>query len=451
MALTQSAAREQAATAGTAAASRAEDQRARPRVRFVATGGTISNRAGGRLTATDLLAMIPELERYATVDSEQFSNVASSELTLEQYVQLARRLNEIFRADSGLAGIVVTMGTDTMEELAYFLHLTVRDDRPVVVVGAMRNPSQIGFEGHANLLEGIRVAADPAARGIGTVVVLNDEINSAREVVKTDARRLQTFRSGDYGILGVVDTDRVAWYRRPVKRCGTASEFDVFAIGQLPRVDIVLTYQGAPGDLIKAAVDLGAKGLVLAGAGAGGWSGTQGEGLAYAGGKGVVAVTTSRAGSGRIWPFWPSPAGSPGNELLPALERGVAGEDLPSLKSRILLMLALATTADRAEIQRMFTEYERRRRTHGCCWRARVGTVALVIAVSARTTRRRSARREPAPVGIRCAPLTASRSSRGSRHGRLGLVPRAPVLSYGNRVPGGRMNEPDIWTDWHWN
>ena len=185
-----------------------------PRVHLVATGGTISNRDGGRLTADELAKSMPGLDRVATLTHEQFANVASSQITLDQWLQLSRRINALFAEDHGLAGMVVTSGTDTLEETAFFLHLTVRDPRPVVVVGSMRNPSTLGYEGAANLLEGVRVAAEPSARGKGVLVVLNDEINSARDVTKTDALRLQTFRSPTHGLLGVVDRDRVAFFRQ---------------------------------------------------------------------------------------------------------------------------------------------------------------------------------------------------------------------------------------------
>src|SRR5512133_473718 len=221
-----------------------------PRVRLVATGGTISNRAGARLTAEELLQSMPTLNRYARGEAEQFANTSSSEISLEQWLQLARRLNELFQKDPDLGGIVVTSGTDTLEELAYFLDLTVRDARPVVVVGSMRNPSTLGYEGAANLLEGFRVAADPSSRNKGVLVVLNDEINAAREVTKTDALRLQTFQSRSYGLLGVVDADRVVFHRESLKRHTAASEFDVSKIAQLPRVDVVMVYQDAPGDII---------------------------------------------------------------------------------------------------------------------------------------------------------------------------------------------------------
>ena len=327
-----------------------------PRVRLVATGGTISNRTGGRLTAEELVTMMPNVGRYARPEFEQFSNLASSQLTLEQWLALAKRINQLYADDTGLAGIVVTSGTDTLEELAYFLDLTIRSDKPVVVVGSMRNPSTLGYEGAANLLQGFRVAADPAARGRGVMVVLNDEINAAREATKTDALRLHTFQTRGYGILGVVDSDRVVFYRKVEKRHTAQSEFDVSALTSLPRVDVIMTYQGAPGDLIKAAVDQGAKGIVIASAGAGATSGTQGEGIRYALEKGVFVVTTARAGSGRI-AARPRPASAPAATAPNPRERAIAGEDLAPVKARILLMLALARTQTAADIQRIFIEY----------------------------------------------------------------------------------------------
>lgn len=335
-----------------------------PRVRLVATGGTISNRAGGRLTARELTETIPTLGKYVAAEAEQFCNLASSQLTLDQWLALTRRINEIYREDSGLAGIVVTSGTDTLEELAYFLHLTVRDPRPVVVVGSMRNPSTVGYEGPANLLEGFRVAAEPAARGRGVLVVLNDEINSAREVTKTDALRLHTFQTRGYGVLGVVDPDRVVFYRDVVKRHTAKSEFDLDRVTALPRVDVIMVYQGASGDLIRAAVDGGAKGVVIASAGAGATSGTQAEGLNYAAARGVVVVTSTRTGSGRIAANRSRPAAGAGEdqsaEAVARRERMrlfVGAEDLAPLKARILLMVALTRTQDGAELRRIFTEY----------------------------------------------------------------------------------------------
>jgi len=316
-----------------------------PKVLLVATGGTISNRDAKRLTVEELIQSVPNLSQRVRAEGEQFDNVSSGAMTLAQWLDLSRRLNDRFRKDPDLAGIVVTSGTDTLEELAYFLHLTVVDARPVVVVGSMRNPSQVGYEGVANLDDGFRVAAEPAAKGMGTLVVLNDEINSAREVTKSDSQRLDTFDSRHYGALGRV-LDRVVLFRKPVRRHTAQSEFDVATIQELPRVDVILTYQGAPGDLIKAAADAGAKGIVIAGAGTGATSGTQGEGISYATGKGVFVVSTTRTGSGGV------PGGGRGGTT-----RRINGDDLQPIKARILLMLALAKTQDPAEIQRMFREY----------------------------------------------------------------------------------------------
>ena len=337
-----------------------------PKVRLVATGGTISNRNGGRLTAEELVTSIPGLDRYVRPEVEQFSNISSGALTLKQWLDLSRRINALFKEDPDLSGVVVTSGTDTLEETAYFLDLTVRIEKPVVVVGSMRNPSTLGYEGAANLLEGFRVAASPDARGKGVLVVLNDEINAARDVTKTDALRLGTFQSRGYGLLGVVDSDRVVFYRSLVKRHTAASEFDVSGIDELPRVDVVMVYQGASGDVIKAIVDQGARGIVIASAGAGATSGTQSQGIQYAIEKGVFVVTSTRTGSGRIASRGRGTAATTTTSndgdaapapARPATDRRIAAEDLAPVKARILLMLALTRTTDGSEIQRMFTEY----------------------------------------------------------------------------------------------
>lgn len=332
-----------------------------PHVHFVATGGTISNKDGGRLTAEELTANMPGVDRYARVTYEQFANVASSELSLDQWLQLSKRVNEVFASDKDLAGVVVTSGTDTLEETAFFLHLTVRDPRPVVVVGSMRNPSTLGYEGAANLLQGVRVAADPASRNKGALVVLNDEINSARHVTKTDALRLQTFRSREYGQLGVVDRDRVVYYNQIAKRHNEQMEFDLSKVTVLPRVDVVMVYQGATADVIKAMVDNGAKGIVMATAGAGATSGNQNEGLNYAASKGVFIVTSTRTGSGRIAPPQQQQQANANAPVTPEQQRRrqftIAGEDHTPVKARVLLMVALTKTTDRNELQRIFSEY----------------------------------------------------------------------------------------------
>ena len=329
------------------------------RVRLITTGGTISNRPGGRLSAVELLASVPDLEDLIEAEAEEFANIPSSALTLDQWTQLARRINEVFQTDPALAGIVVTSGTDTLEELAYFLHLTVRHDRPVVVVGAMRRPDALGYDGAANLRQALRVAGDAESHGRGVLVVFNSEINSAREVTKTDALHLQAFQSRHYGVLGAAARDRVIYYRRLERRHTAGTEFDIEQISRLPRVEIVMAYQGASGDLIRAAVDRGADGIVIAGAGAGSTSAGQRDAIAYAAEQGVSVVMTSRTGGGRIAPQRASaepednPAARAGNRR----SRRISGEDLAPVKARVLLMLALTVSNDRDVIQRMFSEY----------------------------------------------------------------------------------------------
>jgi L-asparaginase len=319
-----------------------------PRVRLIATGGTIATRPGGiRLSAEELVHSVPDLRRHVRPEWEQFSNVASTAMALDQWVRLARRINDILAGDSAPQGIVVTTGTDTLEELAFFLHLTVRSPRPVVITGSMRTPGSAGYDGPANLLSAFRTAGDPNAHEKGVLVVMNDDIGSAREVSKTDAQRLDAFQSRQGGALGTVEADRVLFVRGPLKRHTVRSEFDLHSIADLPRVDLLLFYQGATPDLLRAAVDLGAKGLIVAVAGADTSAGTMAEGLTYAARRRVPVVLTTRTGAGRI----AAPIGDG------ALGDYIAGEDLPPLKARILLALALTRTHAATEIQRMFRDY----------------------------------------------------------------------------------------------
>ena len=325
-----------------------------PRVRLITTGGTISNRPGGRLSPAELVALVPDLDELVEAETEEFTNISSSSLTFDQWLQLSRRIDEVFAEDPALAGVVLTSGTDMLEELAYFLHLTVRHERPVVVVGSMRRPETLGYDGAANLRQAFRVAADPGSRGRGVLVVLNADINSAREVTKTDTLHLQAFETRGYGALGVTARDRVVYYRSVERRHTAASEFDVGQIRQLPRVDIVMAYQGASGDLVRAAVDHGADGIVIAGAGAGSTSGAQRDAIAYAYEHDVVVVITSRTGSGRVAPRRPTSEESAADT--PTRLR-VSGEDLAPVKARVLLMLALTMTDEVDDIRRIFEEY----------------------------------------------------------------------------------------------
>ena len=329
----------------------------RPVVRLIATGGTIANRAGDRLTAGELSASVPALHDRFRVETEQFSNVASGALTLDDWLRLAQLVNETLAARPDLAGIVVTSGTDTLEETAYFLNLTVHSARPVVVVGAMRPPGAAGYDGTANLLQGFRVAAHPASRGRGVLVVLNNEINAARDVTKTHAQRLHAFTAGARGVLGVVDRDRVVYYRRPRERHTRWSEFEVDGLPRLPRVDVLMTYFDATGDLVRAAVDAGAAGLVIAAAGAGSTTRAQNVAIGEALARGRPVVIATRTGGGRIAPRRPRPEpdAAPGDPRFSSLR--IEAEDLTPVKARVLLMLALTRTRDGADIQRMFQQY----------------------------------------------------------------------------------------------
>ena len=341
--------------AGSAVAESAQFQ-PRPTVRIVATGGTIANHPAGRLTAADLAALVPAAERYATIETEQFANLPSSSLTVAHWLDLAQRLGRLLATRRDLAGVVVTSGTDTLEETAYFLHLTVRTSRPLVVVGAMRPPDAPGYDGTANLLDAVRVAAAPASRNRGAVVVINGEIHGARDVRKAHAQRLDSFDSGRRGVLGVVDTDRVEYFRRPGRRHTRRTEFNVSGLTRLPRVMLLASYVGASGDLVRAARDLGAAGIVIAGSGAGATTPPQADAMEEVVADGVAIVTATRTGGGRVPArIRRARARSPGaSGNAPHI---VSGEDLSPVKARVLLMLALTRTRDGTEIQRMFTEY----------------------------------------------------------------------------------------------
>jgi L-asparaginase len=225
-------------------APRAQAPSAKPRVWVLSTGGTISGRGDTRTNLTDyrsgsvlgeqLVAAVPEIAQIADVKVEQIVNVSSTDISLDNWLTMARRINAIFAADAGVAGVVITHGTNTLEETAYFLNLTVRHDRPVVLVGSMRPSTAISADGPLNLLNGVRTALAPDARGKGALVVLNDEINAARDVTKTNTYRVETFRAPELGLLGYVDGDQVSFYRASTKRHTSNSEFDVSGVSALP-------------------------------------------------------------------------------------------------------------------------------------------------------------------------------------------------------------------------
>jgi L-asparaginase len=265
--------------------------------------------------------------------------------TAEDLKALSLRINGHLN-DPDITGIVFTHGTNTIEETAYFLNLTLKSDRPMVIVGAQRPFTTLSSDGPLNLLNAIRVAANPASRGKGVLVVLNDEINAAREVTKTNTYRVQTFQSRDLGLLGYADPDRIVYYRAPTRKHTTQTEFDLTQINSFPRVDILYAHTGNDGELAKASVALGAKGLVIAGVGAGHAQNARRVLKELSDEQGVRIVRSARLGAGRVIrdDNWQEPG-------------FIAADNLNPQKARILLQLALTKTADPDEIQRMFDEY----------------------------------------------------------------------------------------------
>jgi L-asparaginase len=327
-----------------------------PRIAVIGTGGTISSLGassldvldypdfGQKLSAAALLDRFPETRLVADPAPITVRQVGSTEIGPTEWLELRALIHTIAHDEPTTAGFVITHGTATLEETAFFLNLTLAVDRPVVLVGAQRPASALGSDAGMNLVNALRLAGSPDARGKGVLVLLNDEINAARDVVKTSTYRLQTFRSFDFGALGHVDGDGAHFYRAPLGAHMPDGPFAHLDLKEpLPRVDIIYSYAGADGALIDAAVVAGARGLVSAGFAPGSPTPDQRAAFERALKTGVVVVQCSRAASGRV---------APRRRLR---ESGiVAGLDLSPQKARILLMLALTTTADIAAIQQLF-------------------------------------------------------------------------------------------------
>lgn len=311
----------------------------RPRVLILTTGGTI---AGGQAGA-DLVGAVPQIAEVADVTVEEIVRVGSSAITPAHWLALARRVNQALRDDPGLAGVVITHGTDSMEETSFFLHLTVRDARPVVVTGAMRGPTAVSADGPANLIAAVTVAAAPAARAHGVLVVLNDEIHGARDVRKTDSNRVDAFQSPEWGAIGIVDADTLLIHRTPLTRHTTGSELDLPG-DTLPLVPIVADYAGSDGSVLRMWVERGASGIVVQGFANGRTSPATTAAVRDIAAAGVPVVLASRVQEGRVM-------GNRGEGLV------IAAGDLPPHKARVLLMLALARTRDAAALRRIFATY----------------------------------------------------------------------------------------------
>ena len=327
----------------------------KPKICILTTGGTIAGAAArsdaltgyraGALGADELLAAVPEIADVCAIESEEVAAIDSKDMTDAVWLHLAARIKAVLAA--GAAGVVVTHGTDTLEETAYFLHLIVKSEKPVVLTGAMRPATALSADGPLNLLDAVRLAASPEAHGQGALVVLNGEIHSARDIQKVHTTAVQAFVSPDVGALGRMEDGTPHFRRRVLTRHTRESEFDLAGVTALPYVPILYGHAGADIRLARAAIESGAAGIVHAGTGNGSIHEALLATLAAAAGKGIGIVRTSRTGAGAVL-FAESAYADAGF---------IDADTLPPAKARILLALALLKTNDRDEIRRMFHEY----------------------------------------------------------------------------------------------
>lgn len=326
-------------------------------IKIIATGGTISAKGrdridtkdyvSGHYTAEDFIELIPEIKDIANVETTQLENFSSTRIQTSHWITLRNMINKTLNEEQ-FDGVVVTHGTNTIEETAYFLHLTVNSDKPVVCVGAQRPFTAMGTDAGINLLNAVRVAESDKSIGKGVLVFANDEINSAREVSKTSTYRLETFQSGKLGFLGYVDPDQsVQYYRSPTKKHTNNSFFAKENLSELKNVEILYSYAGSNGDLIDFVTRSGQyEGIVMAGTGAGRCSLEEDLALTNAVEKGLVVVRSSRVGDDRVVPI-------ENFDRFPC----VTADNLSPQKARILLMLALSVTSEISNIQEYFSEY----------------------------------------------------------------------------------------------
>ena len=331
----------------------------KPRVYLIGTGGTISYIGRHRtdyidytyddkhLTIQELLDRIPEVNDFAEVHAGQYLNMGSFDLGPSHWLELAKRINQVFREDPEAVGVAITHGTATLEETAYFLNLTVKSHLPVVVTGSQRPPTTLDTDADLNLLDSIRVAAAPQSVGRGVLTILNNEIQAARDATKSNSYRLEAFKPDELGFLGYADSDgQVVFYRTPTRSHTLDTEFDVEAITELPRVDIANAYAGADGLVVNALAEAGVAGIVVASLGGVTVPSALSAALREARQRGVKVVMAIQAGSGRVM------------QSRHFTEAGfIVADNLTPKKARILLMLALTKTDDPAEIQRMMLTY----------------------------------------------------------------------------------------------
>ncbi|HSD19007.1 MAG TPA: type II asparaginase [Anaeromyxobacter sp.] len=329
---------------------------AKAKIVILATGGTIAGAQpkpgdigykAGAFSVETLIKAVPGLSDLATVSGEQIASIGSQDMNDAVWIKLARRVNEVL-ADPAVAGVVITHGTDTMEETGYFLNLVTKSDKPVVLVGSMRPATAVSADGPMNLYNAVAVAANKDARGRGALVVLNDVIHYARETTKTNTTSLDTFHSPNRGPAGFVLSGNARWFAKPRSTHTVDSVFAGAIPDALPRVDIVYAYANVGPEFVKAAVAAGAKGLVLAGVGDGNGTAALVDALASAAKKGVVVVRSSRTNSGAV---------ARNVELDDDKLGFVASQELNPQKARVLLQLALTKTKDAKAVQQLFDEY----------------------------------------------------------------------------------------------
>src|ERR1700740_105458 len=338
---------------------RADDTTAQklPNVVILATGGTI---AGSGATSTTtvgykaatvpvqaLIDAVPELKKVAAVRGEQVFQIASQNITNDYWLKLAKRVNELLNQPD-VDGIVVTHGTDTLEETAYLLNLVSKSDKPVVIVGAMRPSTALSADGPINLFNAVLIAGSKEAVGKGVLVCLNDQINAARDVTKTNTSTADTFKSPELGVLGYIQGDRVAFYRLPARKHAQDSEFDISAVQKLPDVEIAYGFENVSRTTVDALVAAGVDGIVYAGVGDGNPSQLTEQALADARSKGVVIVRSARVGNGIV---------ARNNEVDDDKRDFIVSDTLNPQKARVLLTVALTKTRDTKELQRIFYEY----------------------------------------------------------------------------------------------
>ena len=330
-----------------------------PTVRVIGTGGSIAGvgpdrmdfilypEIGDHITIQQSLDRVPEIQDIAEVRSEDLVSVGSTAIGAAERLALARRINQIFRDETDVAGVAITHGTATLEETSYFLHLTVKSTRPVVITGAMRPPTALSTDSDLNLLDAVRTAACPEAVGLGVLTVLNNEIQCGRDVTKASTFRVETFRPNELGFLGYADSDgKVVFYRAPLRLHTVDTPFMVDDMTTLPRIDIVYSYAGADGLLVDAVRNNRSDGLILAGFGGGTFPPAVIDAAVKLVEDGIPVVLATRSTAGRV-------VITPKKE-----EQGfIVSDNLLPQQARVLLMLGLTVTKDRHELQQFFYHY----------------------------------------------------------------------------------------------